>query len=425
MKKVLFVTVYFPPTNAADMQRVRMSLPYLKEFGWEVAVVVVDEQYSDLPRDELLIETVPKEIKIIKVKAYNKRFTSKLGIGSIALRSLPFYRKEVNKLLKKEKFDLIFFSTTQFPVFILGAYWKKKFGVPYIIDMQDPWHSEYYKDKPKSQQPAKYWFSYRLNKYLEQKAVKEADGLMSVSQYYIDDLKARYPDKKNIPEATITFGAFAPDLEITEIHKASFISLLDPAYQNIVYIGRGGYDMYKAVSVVFKALKQGIETEPALVNLRLYFIGTSYAPEGRTKKTIYPIAEEFGVGAQVIEITRRISFYHTLATLQMADALFIPGSDDPKYTASKIYPYLLTQKPLLAVFNKASAALDTLREYGVLNTFNYDEVSAEQLIKFFKYVLKNQFGKQTYNPKAIDKYSGRQMSKEMSKLFDKVISGKN
>ena len=49
-----------------------------------------------------------------------------------------------------------------------------------------------------------------------------------------------------------------------------------------------------------------------------------------------------------------------LIPCNMQDALFMPGSDDPAYTASKIYPYLLTRKPLLAIFNAESPALAVL-----------------------------------------------------------------
>jgi hypothetical protein len=426
LKKVLIISPYFPPTNAADMQRVRMSLPYFKHFGWEADVVTVDEKYSDLAKDELLLQTVPSETVIHKVKALNKSYTSKLGLGSIALRSLWFYRQKVNELLKNGKYDLIYFSTTQFPVCILGAYWKKRFNIPYIIDMQDPWHSDYYVDKPKDQQPAKYWLSYRLNKYLEPKAMKHVDGLISVSESYIADLKGRYPQIKNIPAATITFGAFGPDLKIAAANAQDFKPLLDAGHTNIAYVGRGGADMHKAVGVVFKAMQDGLKQQPEkLKKLRFYFIGTSYAPAGKGQQTIMPLAKEYGIEDYVIEITDRISYYHTLTTLQQADALFIPGSDDSKYTASKIYPCLLTQKPMLAVFNKASSVIDILREYGVKQVYNYDDVTQSQLIEFFDDLVDGHLPAQQYNAAAIKKYSAQQMTLLQCKLFDTVINGKN
>lgn len=421
-KRILIISPYFAPVNAADIQRIRMSLPYFADHGWNAEAVMVDERYTDMNKDALLLQSVPSNIKIHKVKALGKNWTSKLGLGSIALRSLWFYKQKVNRLLKAKKYDLIYFSTTQFPVCILGAYWKKKFGIPYIIDMQDPWHSDYYMDKPKAQRPPKYWFSYRLNKYLEPVAIKNADGLISVSVDYIDDLKNRYPVIKNIPAATITFGAFEPDMQIAEENHASFTNLLDTQLINIVYIGRGGADMHQAITPVFEALKKGlIDNKRVFERLKLYFIGTSYAPAGQGKPGILPLAKQYGVEEHVIEITDRISYYHTLFTLQQADALFIPGSDDPKYTASKIYPYMLTKKPLLAIFNAASSAIKILNEYGLKHVYDYDHIKQADLNDFFTSLSSGDNNTQQYNQEAINKYSASQMTINQCHFFDKVV----
>jgi len=72
LKKVLIISPYFPPVNAADMQRVRMSLPYFKQFGWDAEVVTVDPRYSDFVKDDLLLETVPAGLKIYGVNAFSK-----------------------------------------------------------------------------------------------------------------------------------------------------------------------------------------------------------------------------------------------------------------------------------------------------------------------------------------------------------------
>lgn len=425
MKRVLIISPYFPPTNAADMQRVRMSLPYFTQFGWQPEVVTVDERYADLLKDDLLTESLPAHLKIHKVKALSKKLTSKFGLGSLALRSLWFYKQKVNQLLKTEKFDLIYFSTTQFPVCILGAYWKKRFGIPYVIDMQDPWHSEYYRDKPKNERPAKYWFSYRLNKYLEPIAMKDVDGLISVSEKYILDLQNRYLQLKTIPAATITFGAFKTDSLIANQNAGKFKSLFKPEHKNIVYIGRGGADMHKALKVLFGAVKSSRERYPELFKkLNISFIGTSYAAAGRGVPTILPLAQQFDIEDNVTETTDRISYYHTLLTLQQADALFIPGSDSDGYTASKIYPYLLTGKPLLAVINSKSPAVEVLSEYGAEHVHFFDKeeeaISATEI--FLTQLLHNAVAKPQYNPLAIEKYSALNITRKQCQLFDLIIT---
>jgi hypothetical protein len=291
--------------------------------------------------------------------------------------------------------------------------------------MQDPWHSDYYRDKPKDQRPPKYWFSYRLNKYLEPIAMKSASGLISVSQNYINDLKARYKEIKNIPAQTITFGAFEPDLKVAEKNKQLFTPLLDTQFINIVYIGRGGDDMHRAVSLLFKALKRGLQNKPEIFSkLKIYFIGTSYAPNGYGKPTIQPLAKQFGIERHVVEITDRISYYHALSTLQQADALFVPGSDDPKYTASKIYPYLLVKKPLIAIFNENSNVVEMIRQCTknvIISTFSADANTGEPLL----YETLHHWANRDFQPitilSGLQQYSALSLTEMQTKLFNETI----
>lgn len=423
MKRLLIISPYFPPVNTADMQRVRMSLPYFKQYGWDAEVVAVDPEYTDLPQDKLLMESIPADIKIHYIEAFRKNWTTKLGFGSISYRSYWSYRQNVNRILKNNKFDLVYFSTTQFQICTLGAYWKKRFKVPYVIDMQDPWHSEYYKDKPKEQQLPKHRILYRLNKFLEPIAIKRADGLISVSQDYINTLKARYPQIKNVPQATITFAFPEHDLKIAVKNQDKFKPLLNAGFKNVLYIGRGGMDMYRSITPVFETLKKGLTDVPELYKkLKFYFIGTSYAPEGHTIPTILPLVKQYGLEDTVVEITDRIGYYHTLITLQQADALFIPGSDDPQYTASKIFPYLLVGRPLLAIFNAQSSALGILDEFGAEHAYSYDKTPGihSKIETFLKKVVNDNISQPAYNGTAIKKYSAQQMTKLQCDLFNSV-----
>lgn len=404
-----------------------MSLSYFKEFGWEAEVVYVDEKHSEMPKDELLLQSIPADIILHKVEAFPKKWTTKVGLGSLALRSLWFFHQKMMLLLQAKNYDLIYFSTTEFPVCILGRFWKKRFGIPYIIDMQDAWHSDYYQNKPKNERPAKYWFSYRLHKYLEPIAMKNCDGLISVSADYITTLQQRYPQLKNKTSAVIPFGAFEKDFEIARnnFEKCPPFISKSPDKFNVVYVGRGGADMRTALEILFSALNEALENEFELFSkLHFYFIGTSYAPKHSAQKTILPTAEKFGVEKQVTEMTDRIGFYSTINTLLAADALFIPGSDDPQYTASKIYPYILTKKPLLAIFNLKSSAINILKSYGAKYVYNHEQVTNADFINFFKEFINGYHQEEKYDADTLEKYSSRQMTLNQCLLFDKVINGK-
>ena len=59
MRRTLIVSPHFPPTNAPDMQRVRMSLPYYAQNGWDVVVLAVAAKDVAATQEPELIATVP------------------------------------------------------------------------------------------------------------------------------------------------------------------------------------------------------------------------------------------------------------------------------------------------------------------------------------------------------------------------------
>jgi hypothetical protein len=421
----LIISPYFPPSNGADTQRVRMSLGYFGQNGWSAEVITVDPAYSEMQQDLLLLESLPPAAVIRQIPAFSKNWTGKFGLGSLGLRALWHYRQAGDRILAAGGFDLIYFSTTQFAVCALGPRWKKKFGVPFVIDMQDPWHSEYYRGRPRSERPPKYWFSYRLNKYLEAYAMRSVGGLVSVSPAYVDELCSRYSRLGAVPAAVIPFGAFGQDLHIATAHAEEFRKMLDAGTRSLVCIGRGGKDMEPALAVLFGALQKLVAGNAVLRSgIRLYFFGTSYAPAGTGRPSVLPVAQQFGVADMVEETTDRISYYHTLLTLQQADALFIPGSDDPRYTASKIYPYLLTGKPLLAVVHPASPARPVLAEYGVEHLVCFGEGGpAGQVEQFLQHLAGGSLKAPVYAAEAIGKYSAAEMTARQCALFERVLAG--
>ncbi len=427
IKQVLIISPYFPPGNAADMHRIRMSLPYFKQLGWQAEIVTVHPDYYDISTDTLLNLSIPENTIVHKVPAFPKRLTARFGLGSIALRSIWFYRKKVNRLLMQKKYDLIYFSTAQFPVCVLGAYWKKRFQIPYIIDMQDPWHSDYYQNKPKNQRPAKHWFSYRLNKFLEPIAMKQVSGLVSVSTGYIHLLKNRYSYLEQVPAAVIPFAFSEIDLKIakanktTDEHSSAVAGMI-----TVAYAGRGGLDMHRAIRPVFEALARGLEAEPELFRkFQFRFSGTSYAPAGTGLATVMPLAAEYGVESHVTETTDRLGLYDSLNILLTADILFIPGSDDPMYTASKIFPYLMSQKPIMAILHEDSSAvkiLQTCSPGAKIFTFPTGENNlALQILRQLRNWATEPIAPVILNQQEFEEHSAYSMTLKQVELFNRIL----
>ena len=122
-----------------------MALPYLAENGWEAEVLAVAPEFVEAPLDPELAAALPEGTTVHRVPALPQRWTRRLGWGSLARRAYSFLKRRGNELLASGRFDLIFFSTSQFGVLPLALDWRKRHGVPYILDFQDEWMSDYYR----------------------------------------------------------------------------------------------------------------------------------------------------------------------------------------------------------------------------------------------------------------------------------------
>lgn len=429
MKRVLIISPHFPPINAADMHRVRQGLPYFRELGWEPVVITVDPKFIEsYSIDNILLETLPGDIEIHRVEAYPVSATRKFGLGSLSMRSFFQFRKKGDELLKQRKFDLVYFSTTAFHVMALGPRWKRKFGVPFVLDIQDPWRNDFYLDKPKSQRPPKFRFAYAIDKFLEGRTVPFADGIISVSKGYIDEYINRYPGFKVERTKVIPFGAAEHDFVIMKQFVSGSELSMRKDKINFLYIGRGGHDMEYSLRVIFSAVQRGLISDPSNFNkFHFTFLGTSYAPKGLGTKTIAPIADKFGLADMVTEITDRFGYFESLYLLSQTDAIVIPGSTDLNYTASKVYPYVMARKPMLAVFHSNSSVCTFFDKIGITGVVKFDssitmEKSIEACLEEFNHLIQSLGKSIQFNDMAFEEYTAHSRTKEQVVFFESVIS---
>ena len=160
MPRLLIVSPHFPPVNTPDMQRIRMSLPHFVDAGWEVVILTVDDREPLAPVEPDLLATIPRAVRVLRAGAFSRSWSRFVGVNNLGLRTLPFLYLAGRDLLSRQAFDLIYFSTTQFIVCTLGRLWRAEFGAPYVIDLQDPWLSDYYQ-QPGAPPPPGGW-KYRV-----------------------------------------------------------------------------------------------------------------------------------------------------------------------------------------------------------------------------------------------------------------------
>ncbi len=368
MKKLLIISPHFPPLNAPDMQRIRMSLPHYPAGGWEPVVLTMQDEFQDGVREPELLGTVPPAVRIIRIPALSPRTARWIGLGNTGLRMLPYLLWHGTRLLRAEHFDLVFFSTTQFITFPLGRLWRSWFGVPYVIDIQDPWRTDYYERSGSRRPPGgwKYQFARLQAWLLEGWTYRRAGAIMSVSADYLTELRARYPWFAGVPAEVIRFGGSREDITHAGAHSpAQPLFSRTQGEIHLLYTGASGPVMPHSLAVLFDGLRRYREQWPErAARLRFHFVGTSYVAPGKGKVSVLPVAAACGVADLVQEIPHRIGHLEALRWQQQADALLLPGSSDLAYSPSKIYPYYLTSRPILGLVFRDSVMESLLDELG-------------------------------------------------------------
>jgi hypothetical protein len=362
MRRVLIVSPHFPPVNAPDCHRVRMSLPYYRQFGWEPEVLAISPRHRPDWRDDSLLAGLPADVPVHYSEALPLWFMRCIGIQNMGLRCLPFISRKGRRLLYRQDFDLVFFSTAQYVVVPLGQLWLRERRVPYVIDLQDPWRSDYY-ERPGAPTPPggwKYQFA-RLTAWLfEESTFRNAAGFITVSHHYLRELAERYPWFAERPQEVIPFAGPQADFEHLRRHPAPSPVPLEPAgCQHWVAAGGLNPSFGHALRVLCAGLRRLRERDPAVAaRLRVHFVGTSYAPADSAPHQVRPIAEAYGVADLVTERPGRIGYLDSLRLMEAADGLLLLGTDDLAYSPSKIYPSYMTGRPILALAHHGSLLAD-------------------------------------------------------------------
>lgn len=382
MRRLLIVSPHFPPVNAPDMQRARLALPMLRSHGWEpVVLAATPESVEGAVLDPVMEQTYPDDIQVVRVRGVPPRLTRPFGVGSLWLRCGNALRRAGEELLRREKFDLVFFTTTQFDAFALGPVWLRRFGVPYVLDYQDPWVNDYYRIhgvRPPGGR-LKYWLSQYKARRMEPAAVRHAAGIVAVSSAYGRELAARYPGLDASSVRHIPFGSSAADIEAARRHRPrSPLIPFGDGRAHFVYAGRCGPDMSLSLTVLFQAFRRHLDRHPEeAARMRFHFVGTDYAPPPLGRFWAMPAAEKAGVADYVSEHCYRVPYFDALHYLTAADALMVVGSNDSSYSASKIFPYLLARRPLLTIVHQESLMLALAKTQGLACSYGFDHAITE------------------------------------------------
>ncbi len=441
MRRILFILYYFPPAGGAGVQRGLKFLRYLPEFGWEPVVLTVPEDASYPVRDEQLLEEIPDGLVVKRSRCpepygiYRKLTGQSRGVDvdivsqtgatepwqrrlSRWVRAtlfvpdgrvgwLPFGIRDGLALVRTHGCERIFSSGPPFTCHLIGRGIARRTSLPWIADYRDPWtQATFYPRRPA--------LSKRIDRSLERSCVRRAAYSVTVGNGMATQLRERYPEVDPERVVVIPNGYDVPEFERVP-HRPP---------RKLVLTHSGSLFYNRIPHAFFEAVEQLLAEDPgAAQTLRLRFAGRiDEAARARLKSP--PLAE-------ITELQGHLSHRDNLGLLrESACLLLLIGTDAQAKTmvTCKVYEYLASGVPILAVGPPAGDAAALLSETGSGWVFRHDDPSG---IKAKLRTLLDEFTctEPTGAPhlfdlspcaEAVSRYSRRSQAGALAALFDKA-----
>jgi hypothetical protein len=427
MKRVLIIGSDFAPSSLPPATRIRFFATHLHEFGWQPIVLTTDPKHYESSVDEENRRLVPDWLEVIRTPALPVSLTRKIGIGDVGIRSLWHHWRALSKLSKEKRIDLILLPSPPAIPLILGRLANIRFRIPYVVDYIDPWVTNYYWQLPRKQRPPKWILSYVTARCLEPFVLGRVSHITGVSRGTTEQVTSRYNWLSSEHATEIPYGAEAGDFDyVRENPRENIILNANDGYLHLSYIGAYAESMRQTLTALFNAFKKGLDRNPNVFELvRMHFVGTTYSTNGIDPFRVTRVARECGVEKWVTEHPQRVAYLDSLQVILQSHFLVLLGSDEPHYTASKVFPYILAERPLLAIFHEESSAISVLRETncGFVVKFNsaqgpltlVDEISTslEEMFTANSAPIINWAG--------LEPYTTRAMARRLAGALDKAL----
>jgi glycosyltransferase involved in cell wall biosynthesis len=423
MKKVLFITYFWPPSGKASLHWPLKMIKFLPEFGWEPSVLTVNED-TFYQKDETLLKEINSDLQVIKTGTwepfdiYRKFIGKKKNEPLVASESMsktntsfghrlslwvrmnlfvPDARagwyfpglKEGKKFLSKNKVDIIITNGPPHTTHLLGRKLSSLFNTPHVPIFIDPWVDiVYYKSFKRSK------LTLAFDRYLEANVIKKAKENIFVTESMRNDYIKKYPGIEN--NSHVLYWGYNED-DFSLISEGNWVS---SGVETLTHAGNI-FD-YQNPIVFWQFLKNEIN---AGRKFKIKFLGT-VGPA--IKQTINNLGLQNNT-----EYTGFLSYNDMLKELMKSNYLMVIATEK-RHVPGKLFEYLRTGKPILAFGNDNKEVKKILEEANAGMLFKYDE-DAHQ---FFEAVKKERF-KTDFS--VIKKYDRKNIAGELGQILNRAI----
>ncbi|AZO94023.1 glycosyltransferase [Halocella sp. SP3-1] len=440
INKVLVIAYYFPPLGWSGTQRTLKFVKYMRMFNWEPVVVTVGN--SPFPViDETLEEEVEKSIKIVRIddlffknktdnildnlysyvnssfdliesenlkNEYMKEIESKMNdLRSLLMlpdNNIIWANKVLKKISKKVNFDdidLLYSTSGPYSDHIIAYHIKKLYKKPWVADFRDEWTNNPYYNYNKDS------IRFKVEKYLENRIINFADKIVTISRLSKENYVNKFGLEKNKVEV-ITNGYDEKDF--VEIGNKTNKNKFTIVHSGAFYLIRNPLSFIKAINNLIN--KGKIEKE----KIQIEFIGTF---ESKIKEIVDKNSMD-GLIKWIDYLPHKESLQHCIES-NMLLLVVGEGENLKSFYTGKVFEYLRTNKPILALSPKGSVVEELMIETGHGKNVEYNDIKGiEEVI--LDYYIKWQKGNEPYLDKEIiKKYERKNLTRKLVDIFESII----
>jgi glycosyltransferase involved in cell wall biosynthesis len=381
--KVLFITYYWPPSGGAGVQRSLKFVKYLSGFNIHPTVITVKEQEASYAvLDPSLLEEVPAGATVVRTSTsepfglYKKVSGQKeVPLGGFANQNQDGLLQQVFKfirgnlfipdarvgwnrhvlqacqeLLRTETFAAIITTSPPHSTQLIGLKLKKKYGLPWIADLRDPWTDIHYYDELKHTAPAR-----ALDQHYEKAVLEKADAVV-VTNAETKRLFSGKPGKIDAEKITvITNGYDESDFQVPSA----------PPEKEFVITYTGTVSEDNNLEMFLRAFEDNVRSHPE-IPFKLRFVG-------KVAAQVHQQLEKMGL-LPLTDIIPFVPHAESIAYL-MRSTMLLLGVPYVKHQHSnipgKLFEYLAANKPVIGIGPIGSDVDQILDECGAGRVFHY------------------------------------------------------
>jgi glycosyltransferase involved in cell wall biosynthesis len=341
MRSLLLITYHFPPSAASGAFRLLGFARHLPALGWNVHVVAPPTLPWE-PADSRLAERLPDGVQVHPAPYPTALLTKPVRKLCGSASWLPTAWRVADRAVSRHCPDVILTSGPPHEVHLLGAYFRRRYSLPWVADFRDPWAV----GRPPQVRVT------RWERAFEKLVIRQADGLVWNTQRIRDCLRAAYPDRADMMVAIE--NGFDPEAYPARTRRSGDVAVVDVLHAGMVYLGRDPRPLFDALRLLDARRADGM---PAV---RVSFLGL---------KQDFAVDVEYETRLRGIEDRVRLEGHVPyLAALQrMVDADILLLLDSPGRrmgVPAKLYEYLGAERPILALAEQASDVAAVLRASG-------------------------------------------------------------